>query len=370
MRNNGYQLVIATGDAWVDFIDGYFLWGSETTGSAYLYNVNTSAFGAIADGDLFLGGVGKFQWSSINDGSAYDATDFATAESTPTALIRGYVDRADVFLFKSDVIEVWFNSGADPPFERRNQTVIPKGIMGMHMVTSLDNSVFFVGRDGLAGGSAIVYRLSGFEAQRVSTHAVELALSSITDWSSCRCIGYLVNGHAFMAVILDTGSSWVYDCATQEWHEEETYQLGRWIANSHSYAYDKHIIGSSEDGNLYQLDPTYYWHGASTLIEREMISVPFGEDATWKTMGSFQVDLDAGTALGSGQGSNPQIILSMSDDRGRSYGNTRMRSMGTIGVYNQKVIWRQLGRFRSRVFKLQITDPVRVAIVDYFADVV
>lgn len=102
-----------------------------------------------------------------------------------------------------------------------------------------------------------------------------------------------------------------------------------------------------------------------------MISAPIGNDGTWKTMGAFQVDAETGRALsGSVNGSNPMLYLSYSDDRGETFGNVRGRSLGLIGRYGQKVIWRQLGRFRSRVIKLYTTDPIKLAFLDYFVDVV
>lgn len=382
MSNNGRlggpgnQLVIATGSAWVEYLDGYFIWGRDVTvgGSnlAYLYNATTTAFGQIADPDLFLSGDGKFQISAVLDGSSYDALDFATAESSPGRLIRGKVDGADLLLFCEDVAEPWYNSGnADFTFERQNQTVIRKGIMGTYTIALLDNTTFWIGKDKEAGGGPIVYRLAGgLQGQRISTHAVEDALATVTDWSLVRCISYIINGHAFFQIILPNQTSWVYDCASLHWHEESTFLLGRWQGNSHSYAYSKHIIGSCNSGALWSLDPDYFYDDASTPIEREMVSIPIGGDATWKTLASFQLDLETGVGLVTGQGSDPQAMLQLSQDRGHNWGGEKWRGFGTGGDYAKRVIWRQLGFFREIAVRLRITDPVPVRIINYFADVV
>lgn len=368
MANNGAQLAIATGTAWVDYIKGFFLWGWRGEGKAYLYNVTTAAFGEISDTDLFLEGNGKFQWSEVDDGSDYDALQFASADASPDNLIRGIVDRADVFLFGEKSIEPWYLSGSDTVFDPQNQAVIPKGVLGMHAVERLDNTVIWVGTDPLAGGP-VVYHLVGMEAQRLSTHAVEKGLSAVTDWSLVRCIAYVLNGHSFFHIILADNVSWVYDRASQLWHEETTSGLSRWQGNSHTYVYSKNIVGSCNSGDLFELSQTHYFDGEDAYIEREMISVPIGDNSVWRTLGLFQLDMETGVGLSSGQGSDPQVMISYSKDRGRNWCNEKLRSAGLIGDYARRVICYSLGRFRSIMFKVRITDPVKVAFIDYFADI-
>lgn len=366
------QLAIATGNAWVEYLDGYFIWGRNITGRGYLYNATTGTFGEIADTDLFLAGQGKFQISEVLDGASYDALDFATAESSPDKLIRGKVDGADLLLFGEDTGEPWYNAdAADFAFARQNQTIIRKGILGVHLVALLDNTTFWVGKDPEAGGGAIVYRLAGgLQGQRISTHAVEEALATVTDWSLVRCIPYIVNGHSFFHIILADQESWVYDCATTLWHEESTLGLGRWQGNSHSYAYGKQIIGSCNSGDLFQLDPDYFFDGTDTLIEAEMVSVRTGKSTTWKELASFEIDMEVGVGLTSGQGSVPQVMAAYSKDGGLTWSNEKWRSIGLIGNFTKRVMWQQWGRFRTIVIKVRITDPVRRAFYNYFADIV
>lgn len=370
MADNGYQLGIATGGAWIAEIDTYFIWGQEAGGgSGYLYNSTTGTFGKISDPDFLLPNQGRFQISAIDDGSSYDALDFATAESSPDELMRGVVDRRDLLLFGTKTLEPWYDSGnADFPFERQGQTVAPKGILGPYCVASIDNSVFWIGRDQEAGGGAIVYRLSNYDGQRVSTHAVEDALSGV-DFSQVVCISYILNGHSFFMVILPNAPAWVYDAATGLWHEEDTYGVGRWAGSCHCWAYNASIVGSFNSGQLYKLDPTYYLDADDTPIIREMISVPLGDDSSWKICGKFQIDMETGVGLSTGQGSDPQIMLQVSYDRGRTWGVEKWRSMGTIGQYGIEVIWRQFARFRSVMLKVRVSDPVKIAFISYFADI-
>ena len=83
----------------------------------------------------------------------------------------------------------------------------------------------------------------------------------------------------------------------------------------------------------------------------------------------FQVYCESGVGLNSGQGADPQIMLTYSDDGGRTYSNELWRSLGAIGQYRTRVIWRSLGQFRQRQMRMVMTDPVRRFVIAYFADI-
>lgn len=69
------------------------------------------------------------------------------------------------------------------------------------------------------------------------------------------------------------------------------------------------------------------------------------------------------------QGADPQVRLSTSDDGGRTWSTLKKwRSMGKIGRYRTRLRWLKLGKFRQRIIKLEITDPVRRNIVGFYQD--
>ena len=66
------------------------------------------------------------------------------------------------------------------------------------------------------------------------------------------------------------------------------------------------------------------------------------------------------------QGVNPQAMLRWSDDGGHTWSNEHWRSMGAIGQYGYRTIWRRLGmteKLRDRVYEVSGTDPVKIAIM-------
>ena len=76
----------------------------------------------------------------------------------------------------------------------------------------------------------------------------------------------------------------------------------------------------------------------------------------------LQVDFETGVGLISGQGSDPQAMLQFSKDNGHTWSNEAWVTLGAIGAYLTRAIWWRLGVARDWVFKIRITDPVKVVI--------
>jgi hypothetical protein len=76
--------------------------------------------------------------------------------------------------------------------------------------------------------------------------------------------------------------------------------------------------------------------------------------------------LDILASVATVQGVNPQAMLRWSDDGGHTWSNEHWRSMGAIGQYGYRTIWRRLGmteKLRDRVYEVSGTDPVKIAIM-------
>jgi len=63
------------------------------------------------------------------------------------------------------------------------------------------------------------------------------------------------------------------------------------------------------------------------------------------------------------------MALQISNDGGYSFGNELWASMGKKGERRTRVQWHRLGRSRDRVFKIIISDPVKVVIINAYVEV-
>jgi len=77
----------------------------------------------------------------------------------------------------------------------------------------------------------------------------------------------------------------------------------------------------------------------------------------------YALETEAYTAA---PGYDPQVMLRWSDDAGHTWSNEHWNSMGKLGAYGTRTIWRRLGmteKIRDRVYEVSGTDPVKIAIM-------
>jgi hypothetical protein len=368
MSDNGTQIFIACNP------DGF------------IYNTSTEVFAQITDVD-FPGAVtvgyidgyfvfnepnsSRFWVTSLLDGTSIDPLDFASAEGDPDKLTSLIVDHREVWLFGTNSTEVWYDAGLpDFPLQRIQGAFNEVGCAAAYSLAKVDNSVFWLGSD--ARGRGIVYRANGYSAVRVSTHAVEWQIQQYSDISDALAYSYQQDGHIFYVLIFPTANTtWVYDASTQVWHERAGFSNGEFTrhrSNCQVVYNNEVLVGDYENGNIYAFDLDKYSDDQD--IQKWLRS--------WRALGpgqnnlkrsahhSLQIDCEAGTGDNTGQGEDPQIMLRWSDDGGHTWSNEHWISIGKIGEYYRRAIYRRLGmtlKLRDRVYEISGTDPVKIAIM-------
>mgnify|MGYP000561858189 CR=1 FL=1 len=353
---------------------------------SYIYNEVTNVFQQITDPDFpgavtvgYLDGYFVFNepdsqrvWvTSLLDGLSVDPLDFASAEGSPDGLVGLIVDHREAWLFGTDSVEVWYDAGlADFPLTRIQGAFNEIGCVAAFSIAKLDNGLFWLGTD--ARGQGIVYRANGYTGQRVSTHAIEYAIAQYSDISDAVAYTYQQEGHAFYVLTFPTGNAtWVYDVATQAWHERAGWLNGaftRHRSNCQCNFLGNTVVGDFENGNIYKMSlDVYADNGDIQKWLRSWRALPTGQNNLKRTAHhSLQLNCESGVGLIDGQGSDPQAMLRWSDDGGHTWSNEHWSPMGKIGAYYQRVFWRRLGmttKLRDRVYEVSGTDPVKIAIM-------
>ena len=352
----------------------------------FIYNEVTNVFAKITDPDFpgavtvgYLDGYFVFNepnsqriWvTSLFDGLSVNPLDFASAEGSPDGLVAINVDHREAWLFGTDSIEVWYDAGlADFPLTRIQGAFNEIGCVAAFSVAKLDNGLFWLGTD--ARGQGIVYRANGYTGQRISTHAIEYAIAQYGNISDAVAYTYQQEGHAFYVISVPTGNAtWVYDVATQAWHERAGWDNGaftRHRSNCQCNFGGNTIVGDYQNGNIYKMTLNVYSdNGGVQKWLRSWRALPSGQNNLKRTAHhSLQLDCESGTGLATGQGNDPQVMLRWSDDGGHTWSNEHWAPMGKIGAYYQRVFWRRLGmtlKLRDRVYEVSGTDPVKMAIM-------
>ena len=369
MSDNGTQLFIAC------------------NGPSYIYNADTFSLQQIADGDFpgavtvgYLDGFFVFNepnsqrlWvTELLDGTQINADETASAEGSPDGVVSILVDHRELWVFGTNSVEVWYNSNQPEgfPFQRIQGAFNELGCAAAYSVAKMDNSVFWLGQD--ARGQGMVYRANGYTGQRISTHAIEFAIQNYGNISDAIAYTYQQDGHSFYVLTFPSANAtWVYDAATQVWHERASWSDGaltRHRSNCQMAFNNEVIVGDYENGKLYAFDlDVCSDDGAIQKWLRSWRALPPGQNNLKRTAHhALQLDAQTGVGLNTGQGSNPQAMLRWSDDGGHTWSNEHWRSMGKIGEHGYRTIWRRLGmttKLRDRVYEVSGTDPVKIAIM-------
>jgi hypothetical protein len=401
MADNGTQLFIAA------------------NGPSYIYNNTTNAFGQITDPDFpgavtvcYLDGYFVFNepnsqkmWvTTLLDGTSIDPLEFASTEGSPDGLLAVVSNFREVWAFGTNSIEVWYDSGAtDFPLQRIQGAFNELGCAAPYSIAKMDNGLFWLGRD--RRGQGIVYRANGYQGQRISTHAVEWHIQQYGDLSDAIAYTYQQDGHSFYVLIFPSANTtWVYDAATQAWHERAGWVSGEFTrhrSNCQMAFSNKIVVGDFQNGNIYAFDlDVYADNGQIQKWLRTWRALPTGQNNLKRTAHhSLQIDLESGVGLNGfvvseiiylmtetddylvtesndyliadqeteiTQGADPQIMLRWSDDGGHTWSNEHWTPIGKIGEYYRRAFFRRLGmtlKLRDRVYELSMTDPNKIAIM-------
>jgi hypothetical protein len=354
----------------------------------FLDSVSSNAFGLLtaygygdvatankivwSDGYFILpeGGTNKFFVSDLQSFNV-DALNFASSEGSPDILLTLEILNRNLYLFNEQTIEYYSNTGnADFPFERVQGGFLEMGCRAKNSVVKLNNSIFFLGRS--KDGTGVVYQIQGLQANRISTHAIENAISTYADISTARAYGYQQKGHFFYVLNFDE-ATWVFDETTGAWHERAYTNSGtleRHRADcaafdpTHNYV----IVGDYSNSNVYILDDTYFSDDGDA-ITRLRTCPHLSLDLDRVFYQSFQLDMEVGIGLDGGvQGSSPTVMLDFSNDGGHTWSSESWaladNIAGAIGEYKTRVKWNRLGSARDRIFRVKMTDPVKTVWID------
>lgn len=361
MIDNGTQLMIVDGTA------GYIL----TLATDVFAQITDPGFPANPTSVTFLNlrfvctfaGTGQYYWSAINDGTSWDALDFATEESNPDNLVRVIADNGQLVLFGE------FTTGFagptnsdDAAFGRIGAAAIEFGLAARNSLDKFDQSLIFLCKSRLGGVQ--VCTLSGYTLQVVSNPDIETLLSAYTGIESATGFSFRHEGHSFYQLNFTAENvSWRFDGRTGDWPKAES-SGGRHRAELQVNHQNRSYVTDYETGNTYLFDPDALTDNGAT-IARQFI----GRHLMTGNVSRFAeiwIDMEMGVGTTTGQGVNPQLMMQVSKDGGKTWGNERWADIGAMGAYRGRATFRRLGRSAESgvwAFKFRVSDPVNVTFI-------
>ena len=358
----------------------------------------------IVDNYFVYNRPGSQQWGASNALSPISiGTSFSSKDGSPDNLVALIVDHREVYLLGEASSEVWVDVGAAQfPFQRIPGTSTQHGIAAPFSVARFGNSFAYLSRNNR--GQAEIMQMNGYIPQRISNHAVENTLVNqyVNDaiaWT------YQLEGHEIYVISFPTlNLTWAYDLASGMWH--------KWLYTNNQGQYERHrgncnalfqgmvLVGDYANGTIYKLDKQNYTDSGQ-YIRRLRRAPHLVTDLQRQYFDELQIQFQPGvgttglsqfpSALGDTyyiapdnslviasydsvyigmQNVNlattttyPQAMLRWSNDGGSTWSNEHWVTIGQMGKYKNRAIWRRLGMARDRIYEVSITDPVNAVIV-------
>ena len=326
----------------------------------------------------------QFNISALYDGTSWNPLDFGIKEGYADYINSVLCDHEELWLFGKETTEVWTDVGvtldasgvASFPFQRVQGAFIHDGSVATYAPCSVGSYTCWLG--GSPTGQTVAYRALAFQPERISTYAQEQNWNA-PDFTVRDAVSYAYRdgGHLFWVInFWAQQQTWVYDMTEGLWHERYSFNSGTQLLTQylpwfHAFIAEwgsggMHIVGDPNTGKLYEQSLDYYNDDGAAIQYLRAFPHLLNEDRN-QFHHRFELYMETG-AINSG---DAQLIVGLdwSDDRGHTFKQLATeRSGGQPGEYNNRIVWRRLGRARDRVYRVGVQGTTKVALTDAFLE--
>lgn len=355
--NDGTNLIITTGDK------GYQLTGTSLIEITDPDFQNGNSVTYLNQQMIYDGNGGQFQVSDVGDPDSHQPNNFATAESAPDDTIRVFAFRERVYIFGEKSVETWYNSGTgNPPFARLNGGTMNVGLAAIHSVDSTDDFCYFLGDDRR------VYRFSSHQPQNITSIAVSHQIDLLGDVSDA--VGGIarIEGQSFYVLTFPSGNkTFAFNEQSGAWFNLSTgADEQRYIGESYAEVYGKRLIADKASGSVLELDLDAFDDNGQVKIQERVFGpingTVLGAPGERVLMSWVDIVMQTGVGLITGQGVNPQLMVSGSFDGGKTFTGIDDVLIGRQGDGRIKARWDHTESFYDLFIKIRCSDPVFLSI--------
>jgi hypothetical protein len=264
--------------------------------------------------------------------------------------------------------EIWYNAGTFPiPFAPDLSGLLSYGCVATFSITVVGETVMWLAKT--PDGGIQVMQLQGYRPQRVSTHALEFQGASYPRVNDAIGQAYTEQGHTFYLLTFPTANvTWGYDEKAPEgrrWHKR-----GTWISEAsvyhyfrpvfHAFAFNMHLMADRESARIYQMSSALPRDVDDRVIRRLRQSPTVQNENMRIVLTWFELLLQTGIGQDAAPfGPPPTVMLRVSKDGGRTWGDERQASAGALGAYLTRVYWARITQGRQTTFEVTVSDAVR-----------
>ena len=304
-----------------------------------------------------------FYQTNLDDFTVVNILAQAQAESNSDPNVRGAAREGEYVNFGTRSTEFWQDAGGTP-FAFQRSAAIELGCLSAGAVCNVDRTLIWVAHDGT------VRLMQGYDGKRISNHAVERAIAGI-DAATLLATSWWGRGHTFYC-LSSPSWTWVYDLATDKWHERASYLTSRWKASVVGRFGTRWLAGDYSTAGLYGMSETAYGEGADPLV-MTVQTPPVHASPYRLQFNALFLDIvpGVGLATGAAQDVAPEVMVSWSDNGGQTWGAERRAALGRQGDMLRRAVLRRLGVTGQigRTFRISISAAVAKGLLGASVDV-
>ena len=346
-----------------------------------------------------LNQIGTNNWyTSLSEQVAFNALDLASKGTFGDPIQSLIMSQHNLWLVGSMTAEPWFDAGnAIFPFEQVFSQLVPHGTIAPYSVCATDVNAFWLSQD--KDGRAILLKIEGYAAKRISTFALEDEWITYPQVADALCYTYQMGGHTFVVIHFPSADrSFGYDLATGQWHRRASIDMNGTLHREkvafHAFVgppYPNTNVGMDwATGQIYAIDQSVFTDNGQPIpfvrsfphIVNEMKEV---------TIPDLVIDMQTGTQPNTGEVQQilnpfsngfssgfgpltrvdaPMIGVRISKDSGASWGNYRFKTLVSAGHDRSMMRWRGWGMGRDIAVEVAWSAPFLTGLNQAFFDAV
>lgn len=273
-------------------------------------------------------------------------------------------------MFGPSSIEFWQkgNSESYQTWQRTSYTINKEqGLEAPFSIASVNHQQFCIGT-GKANAKCVLM-IAGTEVRKISPLWLDRVLAdndvkSVIGWT------YSKNNHSFYLFSIKN-KCYVYDATTSQWHirQSRNYYTGSVKNYMPLFAVwwnNRIVTGSSESGNLYELDENYFYEDFDNEHRLPLLRVRQTPVVTsnYKPFAIYEIAVECNTGAMDTYGPPAKALLEVSRDGGYTFGNVIESSCGRRGQYFYRLKWLNLGMSRQCVIRISYSEPTDFVMSD------
>jgi len=361
MATNDFGAIIDPsfyGADFVKFLDTFFVFNRPGTNQFYI-------------------SLSMVDYALLTAGTSFDPLDIAAKSGNADNIVTILVIQKNLWLIGELTTEPWIGTGAaDFYFQQIQGTFINHGCIAPFSSATTDVVGFWLMQD--LQGKNIIMRTKGYDVEEVSTPYLVSQFNGYE--TTADAIGMLlqIGDHAFYILVFPTANiTWAMELSTGYWFQlakwnTDTGQFDRFRANNCCFGFGFNLIGDYATGIIYKLNPNLATDGGDNMKFVRTFIHMVGAEFERVIYKNASLNIEPGTSTkpveSEDEDNEPEIFLSWSDDRGKTFGVPIAQSLGRQGEYLTDPQWNRLGYARDRIFKAEWNGPVITALNGAFVE--